>query len=227
VLRFYDHGTCHPSLAQATRPCIFVRVSQERQNYERQILDLEKYATDKSLRVSEIIKEKISGAVENKKRKGIQELLEKAKMGKFATVIVSEISRLGRNAFEVQNLIEILIKMNISVFIQSLGIETLDKNGNRSPLTDLMIAIIAQFAQMERSTLIDRIKSGMNRARNVEGKHCGRPKGSVVEKEQILKKYKGVAEDLRSGISVRKVAKIHGVSVNTVLKVKKEMGVSN
>jgi DNA invertase Pin-like site-specific DNA recombinase len=45
-----------------------------------------------------------------------------------------------------------------------------------------MIAIIAQFAQMERSTLIERIKSGMNRAKNIEGKHCGRPKGSKIEK---------------------------------------------
>lgn len=107
--------------------------------------------------------------------------------------------------------------------IQSLGIETLDHEGNRSPLTDLMIAIIAQFAQMERSTLIERIKSGMNRAKNVEGKHCEWPRGSKVEKEKFLKKYRGVAEDLQAGISVRKVAKIHGVSVNTVLKVKREI----
>ncbi|HZH71378.1 MAG TPA: hypothetical protein VFD91_02695 [Mariniphaga sp.] len=86
-----------------------------------------------------------------------------------------------------------------------------------------MIAIIAQFAQMERSTLIERIKSGMNRAKNIEGKHCGRPKGSKIEKGKFLKKYRGVAEDLQAGISTRKVTKIHGVSVNTVLKVKKEI----
>lgn len=201
--------------------CIFVRVSQERQNYERQINDLKKYATDKSLEVVEIIKEKISGAVENEKRAGIQELLEKAKQGKFRKVLIAELSRLGRNAVEVQNLVEKLIKMKISVVIQSLGIETLDKEGRRSPLTDLMIAIIAQFAQMERSTLIERIRSGMNRAKNVEGKHCGRPSGSTIDKGQFLKRYKGIVADLQAGISTRKIAKIHGVSVNTVLKVKK------
>lgn len=56
----------------------------------------------------------------------------------------------------------------------------------------------------------------MNRAKNIEGKHCGRPRGSKVKKEKFLKNYLGVAEDLQAGISIRKVAKIHGVSVNTV-----------
>lgn len=44
---------------------------------------------DKSLRVSEIIKEKISGAVENEKRIGVQKLIEKAQQGKFSKIIIS------------------------------------------------------------------------------------------------------------------------------------------
>jgi DNA invertase Pin-like site-specific DNA recombinase len=161
----------------------------------------------------------VSGALPNEKRTVLQELLKKARDREFEIVLISELSRIGRSAFEVSKVIEELISLNVNVFIQNLNIETLP-NGKRSPMTDLLIAIVNQFSQMERTTLIERINSGIAKARSL-GVRIGRPPDSSKSPEQFLKEYSGVAKDLERGLPLRKVALLNNVSVNTVQKVKR------
>lgn len=204
---------------------IFARVSStsDRQDNERQILDLKKYCEKNNLQVAKIIAEKISGAKSNEEREGIRELLESAKNHKFDVVVVSEISRLGRKPYEVQKTIEAMCSLGISIHIESLNLKTLDDNGNRSYMTDFFLCVLTQFASIELETLKSRIRSGLRKA--VEnGKKLGRRKGSVLGSDDLLRKYRGVVGDVRRNLSLRKIAKIHGVSVNTVVKVKRVMG---
>jgi len=56
------------------------------------------------------------------------------------------------------------------------------------------------------------------------GDTLGRRKGSVIGNDLLLKKYRGVVKDLEQSISMRKIARIHEVSLCTILKVKKAMG---
>ncbi|MBN1604796.1 MAG: hypothetical protein JW915_24515 [Chitinispirillaceae bacterium] len=58
------------------------------------------------------------------------------------------------------------------------------------------------------------------------GKTLGRPKNSTMGDQAFLKKYKNRSVDLKNGISIRKAAKIHEVSLNTVLKVRKMMNLA-
>lgn len=206
------------------KAALFVRVSStdDRQDYNRQIDDLRTYCEKEGLEVTCIVSEKISGAKRNEDRQGLRDLMEKARKGEFGIIAVSELSRLGRNAFEVQKLIEELSALKISIHIQTLNIKTLDENGERSAMSNLMIAILSQFSQMERETLITRVKSGLQRAKLL-GKTLGRPKGSTREDKEFLSKYKPVANDIERKISIRKIAKIHSLSVNTILKVKRAM----
>jgi DNA invertase Pin-like site-specific DNA recombinase len=206
-----------------TKAALFVRVSStnDRQDYNRQIDDLRKYCEISGFEVSCIIAEKISGAKKTDERIGLLELMEKAKKGEFDIVAVSELSRLGRNAFEIQKLIEEFSALKISIHIESLNIQTLDNKGQRSAMSNLMIAILSQFAQIERETLITRVKSGLQRAR-ILGKKLGRPKGATDDRD-ILLKYKPVVQDIKNNISIRKIAKIHNISQNTILKVKRAM----
>jgi DNA invertase Pin-like site-specific DNA recombinase len=83
---------------------------------------------------------------------------------------------------------------------------------------------LAEFARLERETLITRIKSGLEKAKK-NGVTLGRKKGSVISNDMLLKKYRGVVKDLEHNISLRKIARIHSVSLCTILKVKKAMGV--
>ncbi|MDG5817161.1 hypothetical protein QA601_18850 [Chitinispirillales bacterium ANBcel5] len=82
-----------------------------------------------------------------------------------------------------------------------------------------------QLTPMEREFLIQRVKSGLNHAKSI-GKTLGRPKNSAMDDQAFLKKFKGLSVDLKNGLSVRKAAKVHDVSLNTVLKVRKVMSVA-
>jgi len=88
-----------------------------------------------------------------------------------------------------------------------------------------MLSILMQLARIEREFLIQRVKSGLNHAKSM-GKVLGRPKNSVMDQQDFLKKYKNLSADLQNGLSVRKAAKIHEVSLNTVLKVRKALNLS-
>jgi DNA invertase Pin-like site-specific DNA recombinase len=94
--------------------------------------------------------------------------------------------------------------------------------GKRSPMTDLVIGVLAQFARMERESIVQRVRSGLARAK-AQGKIIKRPTVGAEENSELLLKYKPVVHDIQTNISLRKIAKIHGISQNTILKVKKAM----
>jgi DNA invertase Pin-like site-specific DNA recombinase len=206
------------------RACIFVRVSStnDRQDYNRQIEDLKVYCERQGLEIVHTISEKISGSLKNEQRTSIKELRKLAAKRSFDVLLISEISRLGRNPYQIQQVIEELSEAGISIHIESLGLKTIDDNGNRSPMVEFMLSILMQLARMEREFLIQRVKSGLNHAK-AKGKVLGRPQGSTIDQQIFLKKYKNLSADLKNGLSTRKAAKIHEVSLNTVLKVRKAL----
>lgn len=205
-----------------TRVAIFVRVSKITQDFKRQVHDLKTLADQKEWHVVGVIEEKISGAAKNKDRIAIQKLLQLAESGKIHKVLVTEISRLGRKTSEVLQVLERLSEIGVSVYVQNYNLETINKEGNRNPVAQLIFTLLAEFARLERETLRERIKSGLEGAlRN--GKTLGRKKGSVVSNDKFLEKYKHVVRQINQGKSVRDVAAICEVGSATVQKVKKAM----
>ena len=84
---------------------------------------------------------------------------------------------------------------------------------------DTIISIYSELAQEEKRILSERIKSGLVNARH-KGKQIGRPEGKQ-EDEVLLKKYSRLAADLRKGLSLSQCQKLHDVSRNTAIKVKR------
>lgn len=203
-----------------TPVALFVRVSTNEQNNDRQIRDLSKVAEERNWQVVEIIEEKISGATKVGEREGIQRLLALAREGKIKKVLVTEISRLGRNAYDAISVVKELEKKQVSLYWQNQNMETLLENGKRNPAASLVFVILSDLAETERETMLERINSGIQAAK-ARGIHCGRPKGSHESQEAFLAKYTKVIKDLKEGISVRKVMKIHGLSNFTVMKIRK------
>jgi DNA invertase Pin-like site-specific DNA recombinase len=198
---------------------IWVRCSTVKQDTERQIDDLTNFATKNGWQVVDVISENISGAVKNEKRPAIQSILHRGMDKAFDMVLVSELSRIGRNAFEVQKVIEHLTEYKIPIYLQNMNIATLDDKGQRNPMVDMLVAVINQFSTLERSNLIFRVKSGIAKAQ-ANGVHCGRPKDSKVSVEQFLERYSYVAMVLSEGLSLRKTARLFKFSLATVMKVK-------
>lgn len=203
-----------------TNAAIFVRVSKQSQDYERQIHDLQRHAERQGYKVVEVIAEKVSGAKDNSAREGIETLLRLARSGKIHKVLVTEVSRLGRKTSEVLAVIEEFCELGVSVYAQNYNLETLTAAGKRNPVASLLFTLLAEFARVERETLVERIHSGLEQARR-RGIKLGRPFGTGKSVEQLQTEYAHVIRYLRQGYSLRKTAKLADVSLNTVRKVKK------
>ena len=209
-----------------TKVAIMVRVSTQGQDYSRQIDDLTKIAGQRNWKVVEVITEKVSGAISNDSRDGIKQLLEGAKAKKFTKVLISEISRLGRNTIHTLNALDQLNRFKVSVFVQDMNIETLDDDGKVNFQAEMLLHMLSLFAKRERETLITRINSGLEHARKC-GKTLGRPSGTNESETEFLKKHKNVITTLKIGLSIRKTAKLHELSTTTVQKIKHVLIESN
>jgi DNA invertase Pin-like site-specific DNA recombinase len=203
---------------------IFARTSKKSQNVERQISDLSEVAKKENYKVVKIIEEKISGSTKNENRKGICELLTYIESHPVDYVLTTEVSRLGRSPFETHKIVEALTQKNIPIYFHSYHIVTLikDENGHykRNPLAMILFHILSEFAFVEKEILVQRIFSGIEQARK-NGVVLGRKIGSVENKNDLMRKYSKLIPDIRAGISLNKCMKIHDVSKNTVIKLKK------
>lgn len=205
-----------------TQACLFIRVSTAQQDYDRQISDLTEYCQQKGYMITKVIATKITGTKTLADRQDLQELLSAANRNEFQKVIVSEISRIGRNARDIRNTIDQLHRKKIAVVFKNLGgLESIDDSGNESFVTNIIIAIYSELAQEEKRILSERIKSGLAEARR-KGKRMGRPEGAE-EITGLKKKYAKLIADLQRGNSLTECCKLHGVSRNTVIKIKKRM----
>lgn len=203
-----------------TPVAIFGRVSSDQQDFQRQINDLQKVANRLGYEVVSTITEKISGAKTNEERKGVQQLLDGARKGLFKKIMVTEVSRLGRSTIETLKLIEELHKLGISIYLQDLNAETLNDKGEASFQTEIMLHMLSLFSKNERRNLISRIRSGILTAKS-NNIHCGRPIGTIEDKEDFLSKYPKVVEGLKKGFSVRECVKLYDTSLATVAKIRK------
>ena len=201
---------------------IYARVSSigDRQSTTRQVADLMKYAQYKEYEVVRIFEERGSGGKKNKDRPILLEAISFCIKMNIDTILVSELSRIGRNAFEVLDTINILKENNINIFLQKENFTLLDENGKPSLFAPVLLATLATCAEMERENIAHRLNSGYKNYRDNGGK-VGRKPGSVKSVERIKEEYRGVIQDLQKGESIRRTAKLNDVSVSTVQRIKK------
>ncbi len=202
---------------------IFARVSTtDRQTTTRQINDLRALCAKQSWTIVDTITEHVSGAKANSEREGVQQLFELAQRRSVDKIVVTEISRIGRNVSESVQIIDRLTAAGISLYIQNIGMETLLADGKPNFMFKPILLTLVGFAEMERELLRERIRSGLETAKR-KGKKLGRPTGVTETTDDVLAKYPAVVRQLRSGQSVRNAAKICAVSPNTVQKVKQAL----
>lgn len=202
---------------------IYARVSSvgDRQNTERQISDLSEYAAFQKLQISHIYEEKISGAKKNRERPVLMEAIEYCKENKVSFLLVSELSRLGRNAFEVLATVKYLIDSGINLYLQKEQLTLLDGDGKPTLFAPIMIATLSTCAQLERENIKFRLNSGRKLYIEHGGK-LGRKVGSIKTIEQKKEQYKDIISYLKRGYSVRTIAKLTNKGASTVQRIKKE-----
>lgn len=207
----------------STTAVIYARVSSigDRQNTDRQISDLLDYVSFKNLEISKIYEEHISGAKKNTERPVLQEAIEYCKSNHISILLVSELSRLGRNAFEVLATVKDLIDSGINLYMQKEQLTLLDADSKPTMFAPIMIATLSTCAQLERENIKFRLNSGRKLYIERGGK-LGRRVGSVKTTEQKKEDHKDIISYLKKGYSVRNVAKLCNKGISTVQRVKKE-----
>jgi len=197
---------------------IFGRVSTLIQDYDRQVNELTAICTQRGWTVRSVFTEKISGAKKNTERKELGKMIDFIKAQHIDKVLVTELSRLGRDTLQVLQVIETLNDMKVSLYIQNYNIETLNDDGNVNAMSQFLITILAEIARMERKTIRERISSGYKNYRE-QGGIVGRKQGYTKSDDQMKQQYAQEIKLLRKGLSLREVSKLTGHSVNTIRKV--------
>lgn len=200
---------------------IYARVSSvsDRQDTSRQIEDLRKYANLRDIEVVATFEEHISGAKKNEERQVLTDCLEYCTTNSVHYLLLSELSRLGRSTLQVLRSLEVLHEAKVSVYIQNLGLYTLQPDGKVNPIVSILITILAEMSNIERSNIVYRLNSGRSNYIAKGGK-LGRKTGSIKTEEKKREEYKEVIQLLKKGYSVRNVAKLQGIGISTVQRVK-------
>ena len=207
----------------STTAVIYARVSSlgDRQNTDRQISDLLDYVKYQNLEISKIYEEHISGAKKNSERPILQQAIEYCKSNGVSILLVSELSRLGRNAFEVLATVKDLIDSGVNLYMQKEQLTLLDSEGKPTMFAPIMIATLSTCAQLERENIKFRLNSGRKLAIE-RGVKLGRKVGSVKTTEQKKEEHKDIISYLKRGYSVRNVAKLTNKGISTVQRIKTE-----
>jgi len=178
----------------------YIRVSSDQQDLEKQRHLLLEYANTNKFIIDEFIEVEISSRKTKELRK-IDQLLQKAKQGD--TVIVAELSRLGRNMLETLNIINTLSEQGIIIiFIRQPELST---EGSQ---TKLLLAIYSYFAETEREFISIRTKQGLAAAK-ANGVQLGRPQGSKNKKGRVLDTYRDEIKGyLKIGLKLTAIQKL-------------------
>lgn len=183
---------------------IYVRVSTDRQTTENQLPELQRMAAARGHTDATVFSEVESGA---KRRPVLEQLIAAAKRGKYRTIYVWALDRLGRGgALEALSLLEDLARANVAVVsAQEHWLDTSRDN----PLRDVLIAFSATLARMERDRLITRTKAGIARYRAEHGRWGRRPVSQVA--------LTAAADAVRSGrLSQAEAARKWGIGASTL-----------
>ena len=202
---------------------IYARVSSsnDRQDTSRQIEDLKKYAISQDIEIVNIFQEHISGAKKNEERQVLTDCLNYCTTHSVNYLLLSELSRLGRSTLQVLRSLDILHESKVSVYIQNLGLYTLQPNGEVNPIASIMVTVLAEMANIERSNIQYRLNSG--RANYIaKGGKLGRKTGSTKTDDKKKEEYKEVIALLRKGYSIRNIAKLQSIGISTVQRIKNQ-----
>lgn len=155
---------------------IYVRVNTPDQHVESQLYDLRELAAKRGF---EVVHEYEDRGVCGKKarRPGLDALMADARRKKFSVVLVAAFDHITRSTRNFLQIADELDSLGIEFVSRREGVATGDAMGR------LFMTIISAIAELERSLVVERVKSGMRRAR-LEGRQIGRARLDV-DREQV------------------------------------------
>ena len=180
----------------------YIRVSTDTQTVKNQKYEILQFINEKKMNIDEWIEESISGTKKVSERL-LGSLLDK--IGHDDLLIVTELSRLGRNLMEVMSILHHCMERNVKVFTTKERYE-LGNNIN----SKVLAFAFSLSAEIERNMISQRTKEALARKKS-EGMQLGRPKGSLSKITKLTGKEETITELLNKNISASAIGRIFGV----------------
>lgn len=184
----------------------YIRVSTDTQTSENQKLCIEDWCKQKNKKIDFWISETISGTKLPKDRK-LGDLLEKLQEGD--SLIITELSRLGRSLTMIFGEIEILLEKKIKLFAIKENFMLQDDINSK-----ILVFAFGLSAEIERQLISERTKQGLARAR-ANGKQIGHPKGYKLYNCKLRPHEKEIKEHIAKGGSIYWIATTYKVKWQT------------
>ena len=196
----------------------YLRTSTDKQDTDNQRLEILEYARQHDMQVDDFIEIVISSRKSQKQRR-VDELVEKLETGD--TLIVTELSRIGRSTAEVITVINDLMDKKVRVIIIKQNLDMIDNNmkSKMNMQSKMNITLFSLFGELERDLISLRTKEALA-AKKAQGQILGKPKGTI-QKSKFDKDLKRIKDLLGVGLSVRKIANVLGytshIGLNTYI----------
>jgi DNA invertase Pin-like site-specific DNA recombinase len=192
------------------RVALYARVSTDKQSTENQLMELRGTAERLGWKViDEFTDRGISGAKGRKDRPRLDAMLKGVARKDFDIVAAWSVDRLGRSLIDLVGLLQELHSTGVDLYLHQQGINT------TTPAGKALFGMMGVFAEFERGMIVERVKSGLARA-----KKNGTKSGNAIGRPVVEAKTEDRIRALRAeGLGMLKIAKTLGCGVSTVQRV--------
>jgi len=192
------------------RVALYARVSTDKQSTENQLMELRGTAERLGWEVVEEFTDRgISGAKGRKDRPRLDAMLKGVARKDFDIVAAWSVDRLGRSLIDLVGLLQELHSTGVDLYLHQQGINT------TTPAGKALFGMMGVFAEFERGMIVERVKSGLARA-----KKNGTKSGNAIGRPVVEAKTEDRIRALRAdGLGMLKIAKTLGCGVSTVQRV--------
>jgi DNA invertase Pin-like site-specific DNA recombinase len=196
---------------------LYVRCSTIEQNSDRQRVNEKDF--------DKVIEDRCSGTISMFSRTGGIELKKLIDLKLVSSISIWQIDRCGRDLHDILSFIKYTTERKIPVKFINQGLCTIHDNGDENPISKMVISILGVVAEMERKLTLERQREGVAIAKMKGNVYLGRKPNTKEDPLKFLSKPKNkrALELLKKNYRGSEVAKITGLSINTVTKVKKLM----
>jgi len=165
----------------------YARVSLETEDVENQVKAIQDFAKANGIELIGIFKDVgVSGAKPAMEREGFRQMLNAlANMPAVKTVIIYDISRLGRDMLDVVETYRLLTEkhgLNV-LFVQHPELNVIQGSPLGEAIRKATLALLSIAVEIERALIIERTKAGLARAR-AQGVHLGR-RGAEIPVDEV------------------------------------------
>ena len=195
----------------------YIRVSSDKQTCSNQHFTINEYAKSHNLTINKWVEETISSRKPLEKRE-LGKLLRN--IGQGDTLVITEISRLARNLYELAGILQTAINKGISV----ISIKENYAFGNDIQ-SKIMAYTFGLAAEIERDLISTRTKMSLDKLKEQHIK-LGRPLGAEAKCLKLARSRRKIADLLSKGISQAQVAKLLGVHPTTMCRYLKKAEVA-